>query len=77
MNFSIEYPEKWTPVIYTCACGTKIRTDVEFITGPFSAQPHQHRCGKDEMHYAAGPVIAIWEWRDGDWVGHWRPAMLQ
>jgi hypothetical protein len=61
----IDYPQKWTPMEYTCKCGVKGRVDVEFIAGPFSAQPFQHSCGKDEVHEMPGPIIATWEERDG------------
>jgi hypothetical protein len=65
---TIQYPAQWTPMEYDCKCGTKCRVDVEFITGPFSAQAYQHTCGKDEEHQMPGPIIASWEERDGAWI---------
>jgi hypothetical protein len=66
---TIPYPEKWTPMEFTCNCGARCRVDVEFIAGPFAAQLFQHACGKDdEGHYMPGPIIASWVERDGAWV---------
>ena len=63
----IDYPQQWTPMEFTCNCGTKYRVDVGFTAGPMAGNFHQH-CGKDEGHYLPGPVLATWEEHDGAWV---------
>lgn len=63
---TIEYPEKWTPMQHTCACGTNVRIDVEFIAGMSALQVFQH-CEKDEGEYYPR-IIAAWEEHDGTWV---------
>ena len=68
MDERIQYPDKWTPIEYACACGTRIRVDCEAILGPFGSQVFQHTCGQDHDHDMPGPIFASYEQRDGDWV---------
>jgi len=61
------YPNQWIPIPFTCQCGVKCRVDVEPVIGPFAAQFYQH-CKDDEGQYLPGPIIAVFEEKDGKWV---------
>jgi hypothetical protein len=67
MDPNIQYPDKWVLLEYVCECGKKIRVDSEPIS-PCAPQVYQHDCGKDEERCLPGPIIAIWEERDGGWI---------
>jgi hypothetical protein len=66
-SHTVAYPEKWTPMEFTCKCGVKYRVDVEFIAGGSASRFYQH-CIKDEGQHMPGPIIATWEEQDGAWV---------
>jgi hypothetical protein len=69
MSTAPKYTNQWTPMEETCkGCGTKYRLDVEFVAGPFAAQEYQHCANDQELNHVPGPIIAVWEWRNGDWV---------
>ena len=56
----IQYPTTFTPIEFTCKCGTKVRIDFEPISGP---EPFYKHCVEDEGKHIAGRLIAVWEER--------------
>ena len=64
---NVQYPESWTPLEYRCKCGVNVRVGAHIILGAFAMPEYKH-CGKDEGHFLPGPIFAVWEERDGQWV---------
>ncbi len=64
----VSYPNPWKPVEYLCGCGVNARIGAQVIFGPFARPEYQHRCGKDETHNMPGPIFAVWEQREENWI---------
>lgn len=57
---------QYTEVEFACKCGVRCRVDVT-VEAAAALQPYQH-CGKDEARLLPGPVVALREERNGEWV---------
>jgi hypothetical protein len=60
MDPTVQYPERWEPIEFTCDCGVKCRVDVEVPTGPRQIEFYQH-CSKGPEIPLTGHLIAAWE----------------
>jgi hypothetical protein len=46
-----------------------VRVDSEFWGGPIVGQEQEYRhCPDDEVRHIEGPIIVVWEKRDGKWI---------
>lgn len=69
---NISYQKTWTFDEYLCACGVRVRVDIETFQQSFASAEFEHNCGKDTAaHVLPGRVLAVWEERSGQWVGIW------
>jgi hypothetical protein len=52
---------------FTCDCGIKCRVDCSIEV---AAIDHYQHCGQDKESHRElpGPIIAVWEERNGKWV---------
>lgn len=57
-------------VEFTCkVCGTVARVDYEYGVGPVIGQEREYsHCEGDERRHLAGPIVAVWEEREGRWI---------
>ena len=71
MNTTIPvHVRPFTRAEFTCkGCGKELRVDFEFGGGPIAGLGHEYRhCPNDEPRKLGGPVAAVWEKLDGEWV---------
>jgi hypothetical protein len=63
------------------ACGATYRVDNEFSAGPIVGRGDRYQhCTADESRQLGGPIVAVWEKRNSDWllvanrntVPHWK-----
>jgi len=62
-------------------CGVTYRVDSEFSAGPIVGRGDRYQhCTVDESRQLPGPIVAVWEKRQGEWtlvanrqtVPHWK-----
>lgn len=63
-------PVQYTGVEFVCKCGVRCRLDVS-IESPAALQSYQH-CGEDEARLLPGPLVSVWEERNGGSVTNYK-----
>lgn len=60
----------YSRVEFTCkVCGAEARVDYEYGVGPVIGQEREYRhCDGDQSRHLAGPIVAVWEKREGRWL---------
>ena len=64
----VKYEVPYVPVVSKCSkCGKKYRIDTEHVSSVSAIQLFQH-CPDDEGTHMLGPLLGVYEERDGKWV---------
>lgn len=71
MSFAVPVSvHPYNRVEFTCkVCGSVTRVDYEYGVGPVIGQEREYRhCIGDQERHLAGPIVAVWERRGGQWA---------